>query len=339
MNLLSKASFALLALAAVAPASAQLLNLNGSGNISVGNGTLFDNDTFSMYGSGGASSTLTPFYELNGDGRRSMIRYKASGSGVDFQLPSDRLGNTFSASNGDATVVSTWNPDVLQDPLNPHTFNASVSDGGAGSEAQIDVEVQNAPNLSFTRTGGSFITTFLDNSIYDQDAAVGSIVIDKLQTPTITIDYTLPEYDVFRDDVEWADGTRTSSLFADGANSGMWFVLYRQNNLTDIFGSPFSFDPNAARFDVGEGATTKSVAGFTGSFTFDISGVATDLYSGRYWNIPWHQAGFDDVIPGGAGGFIEQEVIETNIRVVPEPASMAALGLGLLGLARRRKSA
>ena len=335
MNLLLKGSFAILALAATLSASAQTLldaTVSGSSTVNGGaysGGTLSNFDLLSLLADGGPSGvTLSP---NNGafDDRRSMVRFSAHG-GADFSLPSDRAGHTVPGLDGDSVVMSSWNPDYFPQTPSPHVFRASVdSDPGDGST--LDVEVRDAPDPKYAKTGGSFLSTLLDGSVYDQDPTAGHVLIDRDLTPTLTIDYTLPEFTFTREVITWNDGSTTASPNRDEVHSGVWF------SFDGVGGRIFtSVDHSSRQFAPNEGLAQRVVASASGSFAVDMSLVANGTYSLRHSAVPWHMGGYDNVLGGGAGGDFTDDVFE-NVQVVPEPASLAALGLGAAALLRRRR--
>ncbi len=330
---------ALLALAFSNIGFAQALNDNGySGGVYV-NGGSYGGGGFN-YGDSielragdpdGMSATigLKPSESII-DPFRTMMRFKAEGTGS-FQLPSNRQGGTSAASNGDSVVHSTWSANYWPHPDGDHLFNASVDVSDSADFAMIGVQVMPAPQLQTTRLNNStFQHDYLDNGAFDQDPTVGQVLLNPYLTPNITLNYKAPDYRFSRPDVTWQDGSTTPSMFSDGATSGMWLLIG-----DSIFGS--QFNSQEALFANNESGTTKDILGEASSYTFDITMLKPGTYTGRYWSIPWDHLGYDNNELGNTwGGFIEEEHTELNIRVVPEPGSIAALALGGLMLLRRR---
>lgn len=288
------------------------------------------------------SDDLTPFssvsfgmYANNGfDTGRTMMKFTANGAGT-FNLPSDRDGGTASANSGDTVFANTWNP--LWFGVNPeHIINADVA-ADPGESASIDIDIQAAPETQYFRESGSFVHDYLDGSIYDIDPTPGSIVIDKTLTPTINLSYVLPAYRFFRGEVTWADTSSSPSAFMDLVTSGMWFNLATDSQLY-IFGSAFSSGEQI--FNAGEGATSKVVGEFGSAFAFDISNVPLGLYTGQYWAIPWTNFGTDTELGGLSIGGVEQEDLEQNIRIVPEPGTALTLLplMAFVAVRKRRRS-
>lgn len=261
---------------------------------------------------------------------RYQMKATATVNGADVQLPNGRDGSTFSATDGDVSIFSTWDTAFYPQSPSPHTFSMSV-DATGGGDGSIDLDIEAAPTPSAILSGGSWTHDILDNSIYDQDPTVGSIVIDKTVNPILNLNFTLPEYTFNRDAVQWADGSTSNSAFRDDSSTSMWFLL----DGAAIYGSPFS---PAQTFAAGEGPGAKIVNPFSGTVVVDLNTIALGTYTGRYWSIPWNTYGYDNDLGGLSIGSVNLEYVESNIQIVPEPTSIIAIGIAVTGYLGRRRA-
>lgn len=270
---------------------------------------------------------------------RTMMQYKSGGSGdlstAQWLLPSQNNGSTSSAELGEVRVVSTWTPGWCLAPMNDHVFRSEVSLDNSNGQAWVDIDIQEAPRPFFVKSYGEFEHGRLDGGPYDQDPSSGSVVINRDSTPSISLEYSMPSFEMRRDPVQWQDGTKSNSTFHDKAFSSIW-IIFDSPEGQYVFRGDTS-DP--ILFSPGEGASEKMISGFGGAIELDMTQVRSGSYEVHYWAVPW-TADFaseqGDI--GCYDGFVAFEHIEFNVQVVPEPGTVTALALGGLGaLVRKRR--
>jgi len=292
-------------------------------------------------GSGPAASaaTLGPEPNLAGNTHgRSVMRYFADGIGdltqAVWMLPDDGDGGMSSAQAGEARIFSTWTPGWCVAPTNAHHFSSEVSVLDPNTQAWVEVDIQEAPRPFLDSISGDFTHSILDNGDADRNDDPGQILLDKFSTPSIQIDFGLPQFDMHRPNVLWQDFSETASPFFDQIYSGM-IVAFDGPNGFYTFAGPIS---GQVFFEPGEEATTKTLDAFSGSMSIDLSVVRPGEYTVRYWAIPF-AADYSDgsSLLGCAGGFIPIEHVEHGVQVVPEPGTYVAVGAGVAALLRRRK--
>ena len=342
MNLNQGKKLAVLAAMAVAATSfGQMQGTAWSGDVTIGGnpyagGNFGFNSTMRLQGIPTSSTvTLEPTATPpNSSGYRSMLRFSAlgdDGSAPAFLLPSDQNGNTSSAFFGERRVFNTWDPTIFGH-TNTHSFSASVTD--SSGNGYIDIEQVEAPRpTDHFNIGNEWTHDLLDNSIYDQDASVGAIKINKALTPVINLDYTLMSVSFHRKNTEWLNGDTDASLFRDDVFTGSWLAL--ENPFHFYAGSTNS--SNIQTFSPGEFDTSKTIDSENTMMSWDITGVENGVYSVKHWGIGWMEDGYDTTVGAGAFGFIHKETLEGTLTIVPEPTTMTALALGTLAMLRRRK--
>lgn len=286
-----------------------------------------------------SSVTLVPQPNLPSNTRgRTVLKFTADGAGdlglAKWMLPESEQGTTSIASAGESRLFQTWTPEWCIAPANNHSFRASVAVLGAGVEAWIDLDVQEAPRPFLENMTGPFTHTTLDNGTADQNLDAGQVLLDKNLTPGLSFDFGLPKFDMHRTNIFWQDFTETSSPFWDHTYSAM-VVTFDGPNGFHMFTGPNS---DLVLFAPGEGDSLKSIEAHSGSMSVDLSLVRNGTYTVRYWAVPL-VGDFSDGSGhlGCANGFVPIEHVEMNVTVVPEPATFAVFGLGLIALRRRKR--
>lgn len=336
MNL--KSSSLMLVLVGSISAQAQMSSTLVNGNVTQ-NGTAFTGgdmsigDNFRLVADSSNPLSELAFGPRDNTGQffpnRYMMKFAAEVMGASVFLPTDRFGATSLAADGESRIFSTWDTHLFTQMPTNHSFSTRVEASG-GATGAVDIDIQSAPEVTRQVSGGAYTVDRLDNSIYDIDPTVGGITVNKLLTPTITLNYVLPEITFTRGNAEWDDATETASAFRDDSSTSMWFLLGNQ-----IFSDEFS---PGQTFSAGEGPASKIVGQYSGSITMDWSDIANGTYTGQSWAIGWNTFGYDNDQGGLSIGGVEQRFDDAAINVVPEPATFAALGVGLLALRRRRKT-
>lgn len=315
-----------------------------TGNLSVngspyGGGELTWGDQLSLGANESSSSAvLKPGTQAEFDAYRSMLKFSASSVAADYMLPSDRLGGMSAAASMESRVFGTWNNDCMTNS-DSHRFGMSLEEFN-GDDASIDVDIQEAPKPSISGTTGSFTVGGLDGSAVDLDPRVGFIKIDKSVTPSFAMTFATPDISFTRPDLMWADGTSQASIFHDTSWNGAWafFEQTSGGSSTHIF-SADSLD--RYHWMPGDGAGTISRSSYADVLNMDFSQMAVGTYSVKHWSIGWWGIGNTEESDWNcAFGGITQEIVETNIQIVPEPSSFAviALGAGMFLRLRRAKA-
>jgi hypothetical protein len=278
-----------------------------------------------------------PNTAANTDGR-TMMKFKADGTGdlsaATWKLPSASDGSESTATFGETRIFSTWTSGWCSAPINSHEFHSEVSVEEDAGQAWVEIDVQEAPKPFFVSSSGVFEHDYFDNGGFDQDPMMGSIVLDKFATPTVSLSFDLPSFSMHRSAVQWQDGTRSPSSFNDVAFSSLW-VIFDGVDGQYAFLSPLS-DP--VKFNAGEDDIDKTISAFSDEFEIDISGIAAGEYSVHYRAVSW-TADFVDASGafGCRSGYVAFEHLENTVQVVPEASTMLALSFATLPFLFKRQ--
>lgn len=294
-------------------------------------------------GSGTGSMTLRTDFDgsINGLTRGVAVfraRNFGSGNNASWMLPSDRIGGMSSALDGDTRRFATWDFDQTPGVEDPgHEFNMSVTADDGQAEAWADfIDASNFQNFSTSNyTPGSIPR--LDNSVYDLDPSVGSVVIDKNATPVLNLAFTSSSLSVSRRLLN--DGDEDfASPFYDFYFTRPFAFFFNGSNFATITGD--SGETAIQQINPGEDdGVTLSFGQVSGTINIDISGLANGTYSYINGTTVQNPQGLDDpnYFPSGWSGYYTDDFVTEQVTVVPEPMTMTIMAIAGIISARRRR--
>lgn len=255
---------------------------------------------------------------------RLVMRFSGTGgtaAGSYWRLPSNRSGGLTGDNPAGVATFTTW-------VGSGHFFRTEQLSNrpafGGELETRIRAQANNAAGLSV-----SVAPTVSITGIPDDDLINPGLQVNKNFNPTITINWIVQGAQVFRGQV--AGGAYFGAINSPFRDIVTLVGDLRFNNTLHL-----TIGVNNG-FDVNEGPTTKGLPTINNNYLLDLStyNIGDTVTVRVDYTLRWE--GYHDVYAGMVN--LTSGFQEVQFEVIPEPASVIALGTGLISLIslRRRK--
>lgn len=310
----------------------------------VNNGDPVD-DNARLYAQGGAGGFTLTHRAINDyeTYARSFVGFKAQsftqadGEDLEVQLPSNNAGGTSIATQDEirtfGAVASNFGGSSYT-----NTFNGSiVASGNASAEILMQsLSLGGGSPYAASISAGAYSCTNLDNGAWDLDPTVGKVKIDRAATPSIQLNFVVPEYTLQRDNLSLFDNSYANPFY-DRYSAGMLFFIVGKNGAQNGGGLGDGRFDHATEYAAGDMAA-RSLVGDSGTLTLNTSqmlGTYDFFGSDLIWDWMGDTTGFPNTNYPATGSW--QHFQQLEVTVVPEPSTLAFFGLGLGALLLRRK--